>query len=544
MGTFNADVKSLVGRGSKAFSSRGSLLSLWQDIAEQFYVERAEFTSSKSMGSDFASHLYSSYPLVMRRELGNAFSSMLRPTNIEWFRVGVEDESKLGVADRQWLEMATTNMRKAMYNRRANFVRATKEADNDFAAFGQAVISHEIDWSRPGLLYRNHHLRDMAWEEGYDGAINSIYRRWKPTLRQLISRYGESKMHPNLQRKEMMLDNKIPCMILTIENTDNQYKVRHPWVEVIVDEENQHEISYTGKWVSGLTIPRWQTVSGSQYAYSPATVAALPDARLLQAVTLTLLEAGEMATRPPLVAVDEAISSSVNYYAGGITIADADYDERLGDVLRPLTQDKSCLPFGMEMNQDIRAMLVQAFFLNKLNLPQNNNEMTAYETGERVREYIRNALPLFEPMEHEYNGQICEATFELMKRAGGFGNLDLMPNGLRGQNVQFKFESPLHDAIEKQKGSQMVQVRELLDSIVEIEPSAATIVDFQAAYRDALNGLSTPAKWVRRETEANALAQQQKTEADQMKMIAQAQGAGDAMQQVGAGAEALSGEPK
>ena len=119
-----------------------------------------------------------------------------------------------------------------------------------------------------------------------------------------------------------------------------------------------------------------------------------------------------------------------------------------------------------------------------------------------------------------------------------------MPNGLRGQNVQFKFESPLHDAIEKQKGSQMVQVRELLDSIVEIEPSAATIVDFQAAYRDALNGLSTPAKWVRRETEANALAQQQKTEADQMKMIAQAQGAGDAMQQVGAGAEALSGEPK
>ena len=55
----------------------------------------------------------------------------------------------------------------------------------------------------------------------------------------------------------------------------------------------------TGRPIIGYVIPRWQTISGSQYAVSPAAVCALPDARLLQSMALILLEAGESRlTRP------------------------------------------------------------------------------------------------------------------------------------------------------------------------------------------------------------------------------------------------------
>ncbi|MTV47254.1 portal protein, partial [Streptococcus pneumoniae] len=80
---------------------------------------------------------------------------------------------------------------------------------------------------------------------------------------------------------------------------------------------------------------------GSQYAHSPAVVAALPDARLLQQITAVILEAGEKAITPPMVGVQEAIRGDVAVYAGGITWVDAEYDERLGEVLRPMTSDKS-----------------------------------------------------------------------------------------------------------------------------------------------------------------------------------------------------------
>lgn len=541
-GNLNIDVKSLCGRASKAFSDRSSLETLWQDIAEQFYVERAEFTATRNPGDEFAAHLYSSYPLIVRRELANSFSSMLRPTNIEWFHVSVDDERNLSIAARQWLEMATEYMRKAMYERRANFVRATKEGDNDFATFGQCVISQEIDWRRPGLLYRNWHLRDVAWEERYDSSIGAVYRKWKPTLRQLVAQFGEEALHISMRGKlKTDGERKVPCKVITVPTEDFDYKFSHPYAHLIVDMDNDWRVFEAPQFISGYTIPRWQTVSGSQYAYSPATVAGLPDARLLQAITLTLLEAGEMAVRPPMIGVEEAIRSDMNLYAGGFTAVDADYDERMGDVMRPLTQDRQGLPFGMEMNMDVRNVLSTAFFLNKLTLPQNNNEMTAYETGERIREYIREALPLFEPMEHEYNGQVCEGTFDLMWRAGAFGSPADMPPELRGQKIQFKFESPLHDAIERQKGAKLVEAKELLEQVATIDPTTVADLDVRTAFRDALIGLQTPMDWVRRETAANEIAQAMVEQKSRQTETLAAQEAGAAAESVGRGAEALSG---
>jgi hypothetical protein len=80
------------------------------------------------------------------------------------------------------------------------------------------------------------------------------------------------------------------------------------------------------QWNREYSIERWQTVSGSQYAYSPATIVALPDARLLQAMTYTLLHAGEKIVDPPLIATEDVVRSDVALYAGGITWIDRDYE--------------------------------------------------------------------------------------------------------------------------------------------------------------------------------------------------------------------------
>src|SRR5690606_20971459 len=181
-------------------------------------------------------------------------------------------------------------------------------------------------------------------------------------------------------------------------------------------------------------------------------VVALADARLLQAMTGILLEAGEKAVSPPMLGVMGALRSDVNILPGGITWVDQEYDSRLGEVLRPLTQDKTGIPLGMDMAQRTQLMLAEAFLLNKITLPPAGENMTAYEVGQRVQEYIRQAMPLFEPMEPEYNGPLCDRTFSLLLGAGVFGSPFDMPEELHGAEIQFTFESPLHDAIEREKG--------------------------------------------------------------------------------------------
>jgi hypothetical protein len=245
----------------------------------------------------------------------------------------------------------------------------------------------------------------------------------------------------------------------------------------------------------------------------------LPDARLLQAMTFTLLEAGEKATSPPIIATQNVVRSDVALYAGGITWVDEDYDERLGEALRPLTQDFRGFNFGVELNQDTRALLHAAFFLDALTLPQRAPEMTAYEVGQRVQEYIRNALPIFEPMEMDYNAALCEESFDLLWRNGAFGATASWPKKLRqaleeGDGFEFHFESPLHDAIEQQKGNKLIEAQQMIATAMSLDQSCAFIPKAEVALRDALSGIGVPAAWMNSEAVVNdakkkAQAQQQ-----------------------------------
>src|SRR3546814_7161050 len=78
---------------------------------------------------------------VCSSDLGNAFGSMLRPTEKPWFHQTTRYDPAPEDA-RQWLEWSNGVMRRAMYDRVAQFTRATSEGDHDFAAFGQRSEEH------------------------------------------------------------------------------------------------------------------------------------------------------------------------------------------------------------------------------------------------------------------------------------------------------------------------------------------------------------------------------------------------------------------
>lgn len=537
--------ETLIQHGDQLFGKRGSLLSLWQEVADNFYPERADFTTIRNVGDEMARGLMSSYPVLARRDLGNSFGAMLRPTAKDWFHLRTRHPDKEDTTAKQYLEWLSKFTKNLMYDRRAQFTRATKEADHDFAAFGQCCISIEMNPTADGVLYRCWHLRDVAWCEDATGKITTIHRKWKPTARELVSLFGD-RVHPEVKRK-MAKDPYCEINVRHVIMPAPEYgdmeggkPFRTPYVSCYIDVDHKHEMECVGSWTTHYAIPRWQTVSGSQYAHSPAVVAALPDARLIQDVTRTLLEAGEKATNPPMVAVQEAIRGDVAVYAGGITWVDAEYDERLGEVLRPMTQDKGGLGFGMDWMQDIRTQLADAFYLSKLNLPPvGGPDMTAYEVGQRVQEFIRNALPLFEPMEMDYNGQVCEMTFELLLRNEPQVR-QTIPKQLQGAELEFAFESPLREATEKIKIGQYLESQQILAAAIQLDPSVAYIMDNKKAARDVL-GAAAPAAWLRTEAEVDEMAAAQAQQQQSEQLLAMMQQGADVAATLGKAAPSLGG---
>ena len=523
------------------FSKRGAWISLLQEIGEQFYPERSDFTVQRNQGDDLAAHLSSSFPLLCRRDLGDQIGTMLRPTNKAWFHMVPRDQSIKDNQSKRWLEWAESVQRRAMYDPDAQFTKAAKQGDHDFAAFGQCVISVELDRFREHLLYRTWHIKDVVWRENQDGIIDFKARRWNVALADLIALFPRADLDQKIRQrvtKEPFAEIQVMHIVCEAELVDEHANGK-PRFSIYYDVEHNKVIEVVPIWGKIYMIPRWATVAGSQYAYSPATVAALPEGRLLQAMTLTMLEAGEKAVNPPLVATAGVVKSDMQQFPGGVTWVDAEYDEKLGSALRAMNIDVKSLPIGLEMVKDSREVLKQCFFLNKLRAfsPSTDPQMTAFQAGQIVQEFIRGALPLFEPMEMEYNGAICDETFDVLFRGAAFGSLMDVPQALRNAAVDFKFESPLHDAIEQQKGLKFLEFKQIVAEAVALDPSTIHVPDAVLILRDVADGIRVPAKWLRTE--------QQVEEAQQVAAEDQAQQAELAAMQQGADVNAtLAGASK
>lgn len=528
--------KTLLEEGERLFQKRQSLDQFWQEVAYQFYPEMAEFTVNRYLGDEYADHLTTSFPLIARRALGDAFAALLRPVNLGnaspgvWFSMKAEDDSQEGTEARSWLEFQTGVMRRVMYDRQSNFVRATKEGDHSFATFGQAPLSVQLNRNRDGLLYQCHHLRDVAWTEDAAGQIDFVVRKWKPSVSKVMD-FFRGRTAGGVEEKlkqDPSTEIDIRHFVIAAERYERRdgKKFRTPWVSVWIDRTHDYVMEETGTFSKIYIIPRWVTIPGSQYASSPAVTAALPDARLIQSMTLTMLESGEKYADPPLIATQEAIRSDVQTFAGGMIWVDAAYDERLGDAIRPLYEQNAgqALNVAFSMRTDVRDMITRAFFLDSLSLPPADvRDMTAFEVGQRISEWIQRAMPIFEPMEFEYNGAICEETFDILLRNGAFGPMQDIPDSLKGADIKFKFESPLHESADRKKGQKFLEAKAALVQAAEVDPNVVPMLNASEALRDVLDGIGAPAEWTRSESEMEDIARAEAEANEQAALVAGAE---------------------
>ncbi|RPG34586.1 MAG: hypothetical protein CBB72_006845 [Muricauda sp. TMED12] len=494
------------------FEKQYPVLSLWQTLADHFYPERADFTTTRNVGDELADGLMNTQPVLMRRDLCNSFSAMLRDG--DWFKIqtagGSTDHS-----GNMWLDFARKRLMTMMGGNNKTFVRATKQGDHDYGTFGQCVISTELNKQRNGLLYRNWHLRDCAWFEDEDGSVGGVARKWKPSIHQLIAVFGEDKVHRRIverSKREPFAECEIRHFVIPARMYGDE-SINTPYVSLFIDADNNHLIEEVGINHRYYTVPRFQTIAGAPYAYSPATITALPDARTLQAMTFTLMEAAERYARPPIIATERAVRSDIDLSSDGITWVDDEYDEKLGAALRTLQQDRGGFPIGKDAQLSIIATLQSAFYLNKITLPPIGNEMTATEVIERMKQYRRENLPLFAPIESEYNGSLCEISFEIAMAGGLLGSPYDIPESLQSSEIEFKFNSPLSESQEEEKATQFAQVSRMLAEAAQFDQNVVDNIDFDVALRDASRGVGVPNMWMRAVDDIMARREQRQVEA-------------------------------
>lgn len=483
---------SIITHGNKLFTERMPLLTHFQELGELFYYERASFTGPVGIGDDFASGSMTSSPAIARREMGNLFRAMLRPQ--DFFKISVEGVPDEG-PERSYLERTTELMRTTMYRKGGGFVRASVTTDHDYVTFGQGVIEVCMMPDRDGTYHKNHHLKDVVWSTDYAGNIESIHRDCHPTASTLVKLFpkGLPEEIGRIAEKEPYRKLKARHVVAPVGIYDIEAKGTHEFISTWVLPEHDKVIESVTRPFKGYVIPRADLPDGSQYARSPFTSIILPDARTKQSIERILLEAGEKAVDPPMVAVKEALRGDIGLYAGGITYLDMEYDERLGAALRPIPQDKSGLPIGLEMSAQYDRIIQEGMMLNKINLPDISGR-TAYEVRKLTEQHMRAHVPMFEPVEAEYNEPLVEENYEVMKYMGAFPVAD-MPESLRDVEAEWEFKSPIKDMEAESKPQQMMEGLQILDAGSKIEPGVIQMVNGEEITKDALRAVGWPEEW-------------------------------------------------
>jgi hypothetical protein len=493
--------KELVKIGDSLFSKKRQWDSLNQEIAERFFPMRADFTTDFTLGDDFSQDLMDSYPIQARETLASAISAMLRQG--EWFavRTGFEEVDE-NPANARWLEYATGHFRRLIYDRRANFVRATGEADQDYVAFGNPVLSVEESPARDHFLFRDWHPKSCAWMENSVGRIDHLQRNMPMMARNMNARKAWAKnLHQEVKKAatdDPAKEFKVRHIVLPFEEIygDDRAKRRqykdNPFCSLYVDCDHEVILGEGPLPVFNYVVPRWRTVSGFAQGFSPATINALPDGRMIQTLKRIILEQGEKAVDPPSIAKGDIFRDAVNLYAGGMTYVDLDQDDDIRKVFQTLNEGGN-LSFGLELLQDVRNLIAESFLLNKLMLP-SAREMTAFETQARLDEFRRAALPFFGPIESEYHLPLLDTAFQMAVRNKAFDIRD-MPKQLSDADVTFTFESPLNTAEGRQNVQAFQESIQIIAAAAEFDQTIPATMDIKKMTKDAVKGTQAKADW-------------------------------------------------
>lgn len=441
-----ADVVKLLRLYDELKQDKGDVATHLQDIAAVMLPRRGGLAGgSEPEGNRLNDEIFDSTPQQAARGLAAAIGTMIRRDGDRWFFMRAEDQ-RLNEDDeaRAWFEDSEKRMlRRAFDNPKSRFRQAAAEADLDLVVFGTAAMFAGENQDINGMLYQTLNLKDTFIITNHQGNVDGLIRRHMLNSRQAHQFFGNKVAQSIKDQDDTVGKGKkvehIHVVLPREERNLGSISTRLPYMSIWIEVSGKELLTESGFNEFPYVVPRFDTTAGEDWGRGPGMIA-LPDANMLQAMDETIIISGQKRVEPPILVPDDGSFNAANTFSGGISYYDAELAKEMGRIpIAPLDTGAD-IAIGLEMQQDRREQVRNAFFKNVMNLPVDGPEMTATEVIKRDQEFMREMGGIFGRLESDYTSPLVERTFNVMLRAGAFREI---PEILQGQNIRFEYESPL-----------------------------------------------------------------------------------------------------
>lgn len=491
----------------------------WTDIADFVLPRRASFTSQPEPGAARVKggRVFDSTAIHANELLAAGLHGMLTNPAERWFSLKLTGGGDQDGADvTRWLEEVERRMQSVFSSPTSRFAPAIHELYLDLGAFGTAAMFvgerlGEAGHVAPGgILFRTYHLAEIYPSEGAFGQVDTVYRRFSWSARQMVERWGQERVSEAVQRAVSANPEK------TFEVVHGVFPRRErtgapgtwkPWASVYVEAASHHVLEDGGFDDFPYLVPRWAKVPGERFGRSPAWTM-LPDIKMLNAMSKTVIKAAQKLVDPPLLVADDGVIQPVTTVPGGLNYGGVDPGGR--QLIQPLTTGAR-IDIGLDMMEQRRGAIRDAFFAALMQTPESP-QRTATQVLQETEERMRLMSPVLGRLQSELLGPLVRRVFNLLKTAG---QLPAPPLSVLGRRLDVDYVSPI---VRAQRASEMLGVTRTFEAVVpfaQMEPGVWDIFDLEALARRAADVNGVPAATLRSEAEVARRRAEREAEAVQ-----------------------------
>jgi hypothetical protein len=536
----------------------------WEPMLDNIiaYVNHGRrFIQDKDLwdGQQTGQEIYDDTAMLARNKLVDGMTGYLCSRNQPWF--GLELPGKINFPRtsgmrawngqrvdsypqvQKWLQECADVLYSAF--NRSNFYDKNPEFISDGSTCGTAYFLIEEDIRNSRIVFTVPHFRECYIAENEFGMVDTHYRVYKMTLRQMVEKFGLDEMvkaDPNFKNdyeKNMYAERDI---LHAIYPRSDYYPGRidakgKRWESVWVYRKGGKILGVDGKpkvggdrQVSMLeesgydSMPiiswRWRKNSDEVYGRGPAHDAFISIAKANQMGRTNLVTA-QRAAEPPLVAYSD-MRGAIQRGPNGITYMESNRGDIRVRMPQQLTTGVQNLPFTVEYQDRVSSIINEYFhtdvfmMMSQLANAGKSERMVQEQVQELQGEKAAILGTRVGNLQSEAFDKIINRIFEIEAAAGRIPTPpDILLNSIHAA-VEIQYLGPLAQAQTRLTKVRAIQSGlGLVTAIAQINPTSVDMVDYDQAAIEALQAVSFPASCVRDTKQVTAIRQQRNQMAQQ-----------------------------
>jgi hypothetical protein len=495
--------QTLIDRRQSLRAARATYDGHCQEIARLMLPGMADFTGPRVPGSKHGDDVFDGTAGQALDNLASGLWGAITNSANRWFEVRHADERLRKRHDvKVWCAQSTEAMMQALA---ADGQRFYAEAIGNFrnlAAFGTGpFFVEQPDPAKRKLAFAAKRLSSIDVAENAAGAIDTVYENFEWSARQAVQRWKNRVPKEIGDAAEKEPNRKFDFLFATMPAADWDGKLPRKdmrYAGVYVCRTTGETIEEGGFYANPWQVARWARSAGHPYGDSPAMLA-LPDVKMVNAMSKTTIVGAQKAVDPPILAPDEAGFRGSRMTAGQIVYGGVDPQ---GRALYQPFQTGGNIGLGLELEEQRRKAVRDAFYATLLLMAEKPG-MTATEWLGRQEEKLRLWGPHIGLVQAEWLDPMLDTVFALMARAsmpfwarGLDGWLPLPPDGMDPE-LKIEFASPLARAQKTADAAAVERYVAAISPVAQFRPTVLDNIDEDELARTLGEGLSLPERVLR-----------------------------------------------